>query len=340
MTGAEPHVPAGEADSRSYGSLSYTTDLQSPVPIPPAEKGLQTIVAEPWLSISKETPALSQMANNIVLEGPAFDRDGDILLVEVYGGRVLRVRPDRSLSVIVPQNPYGSAGIGIHKDGRLFVAGVGDMQQGGCIYAVRPDGSDEEMIVAPHKGYIPDDLVFDRDGGFYFTDFRGNGADPAGGVFHVAPDMKTVTPIMVNLAMPNGIALSPDGKILWVGETGRNFLHRIELSSPTTIALHGTTVPYHFTGAHADSMRVDDDGNLYVALIGSGRVLVFNAKGVPIGSILVAGRDQGRFLYTTSMAIKPDTNELYIVGSDIDGREAMIFRCGAFAKAATLFSHM
>lgn len=339
MTSAESYIQAVEAGSQSYAALSYNPDIQSPVLIPPAEKGLQTVVAEPWLKISNETPALSRLDNKIVLEGPAFDRDGHLLFVEVYGGRVMRVSPDRDVSILVPKNLYGSAGIGIHKDGRIFVAGVGDLQQGGCVFAVQPDGSGEEIIIAPDNGYIPDDLVFDSEGGFYFTDYRGNNANPSGGAFYVSPDMKTVAPIMLNLAMPNGIALSPDGKILWVGETGRNLLHRIELSSPTTIALHGTTIPYHFTGAHADSMRVDNDGNLYVALIGAGRVLVFNSKGVPIGQVLVPGRDQGRFLYTTSMAIKPGTKELYIVGSDIDGREAMIFRCGSFAKAPILFSH-
>lgn len=339
MTGENSSAQELSAESIAYSSLLYNSDIQSPVLIPPAEKCLQTVVAQPWLSISKETPALAPIENNIVLEGPAFERDGNLLMVEVYGGRVMRVSPERHLAVVVPANPYGSAGIAVHKDGRIFVAGVGDMRRGGCIYAVQPDGSGLEFIVGPDKGHIPDDLVFDREGGFYFTDFKGNNADPAGGVFYVSPDFKTVTPIILNLSMPNGIALSPDGKILWVSETARNSLHRIELSSPTTIALHGTTIPYHFTGAHVDSMRVDADGNVYVAIIGGGRVLAFNSRGVPIGQILVAGRDEGRFLYTTSLAIKPDSKEVYIVGSDIDGREARIFRCGSFANALTLFSH-
>lgn len=336
MLGEQSHIQAG---SQSYESLAYTPDIQSAVPIPPAERGLQAIVAEPWLQISNQTPGLSQLDNAVILEGPSFDRDGNLLVVEVYGGRVLRVSPDREVSVVVPKNAYGSAGIGIHKDGRIFVAGVGDIQSGGCVYATQPDGSREEFIVAPDKGYIPDDLVFDSEGGFYFTDYRGNSADPAGGVLYVSPDRKTITPILPNLSMPNGVALSPDGTILWVSETGRNLLHRIVLASPTTIAVHGTRIPYHFVGANVDSMRVDNDGNVYAALFGGGRVLVFNPEGVPIGQVLVPGRDEGRYLYTTSIAIKPGTSELYIVGSDPDGSNGMIFRCGAFAKAMVLYSH-
>lgn len=326
-------VPALAQETPSYPALVHRPDDTSVVPIPPAEKGLQTIVAAPWLPISAKTPGLSEMDNAIILEGPAFDRNGNLLMTEVQGGRVMQVSPDRAVTIVVPKSRAGSAGIAIHKDGRLFIAGVGDMRRDGSIFSVRPDGSDKRLIVAPDKGFIPDDLVLDDKGGIYFTDFRGNNEDPIGGVYYIAPDLATITPVLTKLSMPNGLALSPDGKTLWVGETGRNRLHRVELASPTTIALFGTTIPYHFTGVHADSIRVDGEGNVYVALMGAGRVLVFDPKGVPIGQILVPGRDKGRFLYTSSVAIKPGTKELYIMAAEISGENAMIFRCEAFAEA-------
>lgn len=329
----------GQQAPSSYPTLAYPAEGRSAVPIPPAERGLPTVVAEPWLGISSTTPGLAGMDNNIILEGPAFDRDGNLLVVEVVGGRVMRISPDREVRIVVPKNALGSAAIAVHKDGRLFVAGVGDLKAGGSVYAARADGSAKETIIPADQGYIPDDLVFDSQGGFYFTDFRGNNDKPVGGVFYVSPDMKTITPVLSNLSMPNGIALSPDGKILWVGETGRNRLHRVELSEPTMIGLFGTTIPHHFAGVHADSIRVDGDGNVYVGLMGAGRVLVFDPKGVPIGQILVPGRDQGKFLYTSSLAIRPGTNELFITASEVDGSQAMVFRAGALAKAPTLFSH-
>jgi lactonase len=320
-------------------SLVYPGGARPVVPIPPGEQGLQTVTAEPWLPISKKTPGLSGLTNNIILEGPAFDRDGNLLVVEVFGGRVMRISPNRKVSIIVPKNKLGSAAIAIHKDGRLFIAGVGDMKVGGSVFEVKADGSGQKTVISADNGYIPDDLVFDSQGGFYFTDFRGTSNDPVGSAFYMSPDMKTVTPVLSNLSIPNGVALSPDGKTLWIGETGRGLLHRVQLSGPSTIALQGTAVPYHFVGSIADSIRVDGDGNVYVGLMGAGRVLVLDPKGVPIGQILVPGRDRGKFLYTSSIAIKPGTNELYITASDIDGQESMIFRSGAFAKAPTLFSH-
>jgi len=68
--------------------------------------------------------------------------------------------------------------------------------------------------------------------------------------------------------------------------------------------------------------------------------MVFNPKGIPIGQVLLPGRDEGHHLRTTSMALRPGTNELLIVTSDGDGgRGATIFRAGAFAKALPLFGN-
>jgi lactonase len=87
-------------------------------------------------------------------------------------------------------------------------------------------------------------------------------------------------------------------------------------------------------------MRGDNDGNLYVAMYGQGRVLVFNRNGIPIGQVLLPGREEGHDLESTSMAIKPGTNDLYIVTTDSEGGQgATIFHAKTFAKALQLYSH-
>ena len=48
-----------------------------------------------------------------------------------------------------------------------------------------------------------------------------------------------------------------------------------------------------------DSVCIDSDDNLYVAMYGQGRVLVFNKRGYPIGQILMPGRDEGKMLRST-----------------------------------------
>src|SRR3954471_10142288 len=140
-----------------------------PVPIPPSERGLQTVVAEPWFQVSDK---------GLVLEGPAFDRDGNLLFCDVSGGRVLRLTPDKRLSTVVSLDRLGPGGLAVHKDGRIFIAAM-DLAKGvGSILAVEPDGSGMRTVVPPEAGYMPNDLVFEARGGFYFTDFRGASTKP------------------------------------------------------------------------------------------------------------------------------------------------------------------
>ncbi|WP_244478451.1 SMP-30/gluconolactonase/LRE family protein [Methylobacterium sp. Leaf113] len=312
------------------GALAYGARTRGPVPIPPGERDLQSVVAQPWFKVSDE---------GIPLEGPSFDRGGDLLFTDAGTGRVLRLTPDRRLTTVVPSNALNLGGLAIHRDGRIFAAGTGGFKRG-SIVSVRPDGTDMRTVIPSEAGYVVNDLVFDAEGGFYFTDFRGTSTDPKGGAYYVARDLKTVTPILPNLALANGVALSPDGKTLWVTEFGRNLLHRVDLADATTPTPLGITVAYHFTGPAPDSMRTDSDGNLYVALYGQGRVLAFNRNGIPIGQVLLPGRDDGHILRSTSMALRPGTDELLIVTNDgTGGQGSTIFHARAFAKALPLFSH-
>jgi len=197
-----------------------------------------------------------------------------------------------------------------------------------------------QTIVPVTAGYTSNDLVFDARGGIYFSDFRGISTKPDGGAYYVSPDSKTITLVLPHLAMANGIALSSDGNDLWITEFSRNFLHRVKLADATIIAPFGTAIAYQFPGPAPDSMRADNDGNLYVAMYGQGRVLVFNKSGIPIGQVLLPGRDGGHNLESTNMAIRPGTNDLYIVTNDGKGGQgATIFHAKVFARALPLYSH-
>ena len=312
-------------------SNTYDASTKGPVPIPPAERDLHTVLAEPWLKVSEE---------GLALEGPAFDRAGNLLFLEIYGGRVFKVDADKRLTTLIAKNDIVPAGLAIHKDGRIFLAGVGNLKTGGSVIAFSPDGERRQTILPKEAGYLVDDLVFDHRGGFYFSDFKGSATQPDGGVYYASADHKTITPVLPHLAVANGVALSPDGKYLWVTEFSRNLLYRVQLVDATTVPPLGTAVAYQFTGPYPDSLRVDADGNVYAAMYEQGRVLIFNPHGMPIGQILVPGREKGHFLRTTSLAIKPGTNEVYIVASDGDaGQGAMIFRAPGFAQAHLLYSH-
>jgi lactonase len=321
------HIQQGEAAL----TLKYDSQTRGPVPIPPSERGLQTAIAEPWFKVSREP---------MVLEGPAFERSGDLLFCDVSGRRVLRLTPHNQLSTVIHLSDGAPGGLAVHKDGRIFIAAMNIATRTGFIVSVEPDGTKMQTIVPVTAHYMPNDLVFDTHGGLYFSDFRGISTEPTGGAYYVSPDAKTIMTVLPHLAMANGIALSPTGKELWVTEFSRNLLHRVQLVDPTTIAPFGTAIAYQFTGPAPDSMRSDSDGNLYVAMYGQGRVLVFNSNGIPIGQVLLPGRDEGHNLQSTNMAIKPGTNDLLIVTSDGNGGQgATIFHAKTFAKALPLYSH-
>jgi lactonase len=137
-------------------ALAYDAQTRGPVPIPPSERGLQAVVAEPWFKVSDA---------GLVLEGPAFDRDGNLLFCDVSGRRVLRLTPDRRLSTVVTLDQLSPGGLAVHKDGRIFIAAMNLDKGIGSILAVQPDGSGMRAIIPPEAGYMPNDLVFDTQGG-------------------------------------------------------------------------------------------------------------------------------------------------------------------------------
>lgn len=261
------------------GELAYRPDIQGPFPIPPGERGLATVTAQPYFKVSDK---------GLQLEAASFDRQGNLLFVDVFGGTIFKLTPGKQLSTVLPAN----------------------------------------------------DLVFDAHGGFYFTDFRGSTTEPIGGVYYVAPDFRTITPILRNMAIANGVCLSPDGKVLWATELSAGKLHKVELASPTKIAPFGTAIPYYFNGFAPDSMRSDADGNVYVAMYSQGRVLAFNPNGIAIGQILLPKRESGHNLRSTSVGFFPGSNEMVILTNDGNGGEgSWIFRARGFAKGTTLYSH-
>lgn len=69
--------------------------------------------------------------------------------------------PERQLSIVLKENSFGASGLAVHKDGRIFIASVGDMQRG-SVRAIEPNGTREQMIVAPDAGFLVNDLVFDN----------------------------------------------------------------------------------------------------------------------------------------------------------------------------------
>jgi lactonase len=299
---------------------------QKKMPLPPDLANLPVIEAEPWCQIEQD----------LFLEGPAFDREGQLFVTAPHNGQIFKITPRKKVSLIFNRPKVEVDGLAFHRDGRLFAACIS-----GEIMVMSPDG-EVNLLHPKYQGQNlrMNDLVFDTQGNFYVTHFKGTVAEPTGAVFRISSDGRTVQCVLGNLASPNGISLSPEGNRLWVGETGRNTVLRITLLADgiTPDPIDGVNVACYLSGCPGpDSNKVDEEGNLYQCLIYQGRAIVLNRHGVPIANVLIPGRDEGLHLQTSNMAFKPGTREGYIIAGGRGG--AWIYRFEGLARGVTLYSH-
>jgi len=240
-------------------------------------------------------------------EGPVVLPDGNVLVVEVLGGRLTRIAPD-GIKTVVADTGGGPNGAAIAPDGRCFICNNGGMGPSaspdmlipteapldtppGCIQAVDLDTGRVETIFAHNAAtpfWGPNDLVFDNAGGFWFTDYgRDRGRiRQRGAVYYAKADGSAITEAIFPLDSPNGIGLSPDFTALYVAETMTGHLWRFRLSSAGIIDRSqgqfpsgGTIIGRAGAGKFLDSMAVDGAGNICCASPGHGDILVFPPEG-------------------------------------------------------------
>jgi len=302
---------------------------KSLVPLPPELAKLPTIKAEPWVLVENDP--------NILLEGPAFDRQGNLFVTSIFDSRLFKITPAKNITPILLPDGLLPDGIAIHKDGRLFIACLS-----GRVVAVNADGSNlTDLPKYNGKPASANDLVFDQNGNLYVTDFTGTVAEPTGGVYRFSDNYTKVEPVIQRLASANGVGIAPEGNVLWVSETCRNEILHIELLADgiSINPIAGVTIPCRFSGGPggSDSLKIDVEGNVYQCMIFQGRAVILNNRGIPVANVVIPGRDKGKHLTTSNLAFKPGTDEAYITAGGDGG--AWIYRFRGLAQGLTLYSH-
>lgn len=215
-------------------------------------------------------------------EGPAMGPDGllyfsDITFTDGSGmqaGYIWRVDPETRRAEIW-RSPSGmSNGLAWDAAGRL-VAALGADFGGRAIVRTDPATGRSVILAGLYEGRrlnSPNDLVLDRRGRIYFTDPRYVGHEPleqpVEGVYRIDPDGSVVR-IADDAGKPNGVAVSPDGRTLYVASvdaprTGFNALQAWDLADDGSVSNLRTLVDFR-PDAGPDGMAVDADGNLYLA---------------------------------------------------------------------------
>jgi gluconolactonase len=241
------------------------------------------------------------------LEGPVFDDAGNLYVSDIPWGRVFRIDTAGQWSLVAEYDgePNGLKFL----DARTLL--VTDYKNG----LMRLDVATGE--VTPHlqrrnserfKGV--NDLVFDAAGNLYFTDQGQTGLhDPTGRLYRLRPDGQ-LDLLLANVPSPNGVALSPDGKLLYLAVTRGNCVWRVPLLPDGSVA----KVSQFFTSygpSGPDGLAVDAQGRVLVANPGLGHVWVLNGRAEPVEVLRgVAGSS------TTNLTFGgPDRRTLYVTDS-------------------------
>jgi gluconolactonase len=263
------------------------------------------------------------------LEGPAFDRAGNLYCVDLAHGRIFRIDPSGEWALFAEYEGKPN-GLKIHRDGRIFVA---DGQHG--VLAFDPDSGASEVIVDRYDDEKFDglnDLFFADNGDLFFTDPGSSSLGATTGrVFRLGAD-GALELIMEGLAYPNGLVLDAPQTTLYVAITHtlsvyRTLLHRHDgrYRWRNFLQLSGGL-------AGPDGMALDEQGTIAVVHAGFGTVWLFSELGEPIGRIRSCAG-----IRTTNLAYGgADRRSLYIT----EAADGVILRARLDVPGRVMYSHL
>ena len=240
------------------------------------------------------------------LEGPSFDRDGNLYVVDIAHGRVFRISPAGVFGLVADYDGEPN-GLKIDRDGRVFIAdyrnGLMQLDPGrGAVTALLDRRWSERF-----KGL--NDLFFAANGDLYFTDQGQTGLhDPTGRVYRLTGEARLET-LIDTVPSPNGLVMDLAESALLVAATRGNAVWRLPLMPDGTASKVGIFIQLSGGPGGPDGMALDAAGNLAVAHAGLGSVWVFDPHGEPLWRIrscagrmttnLAYGGADGRTLFIT-----------------------------------------
>ncbi|MBM86477.1 MAG: gluconolactonase [Rhodospirillaceae bacterium] len=242
------------------------------------------------------------------LEGPAFDREGNLYVVNIPFGEIFRISLAGEFDVVAQYDGWPN-GLKVHKDGSLYVA---DYKNG--IMRVDPISGAVETVIDHRwsEGFHGcNDLHFAANGDIYFTDQGQSGVHEATGRVYRYTTGGRLERLIANGPSPNGLVLNPQESILYIGMTRGNAAWRVPLLPDGTTTKVGIYI--QLSGGHGgpDGLAMDIEGGLLICHAGLGTVWHFDPLGEPLHRIRSC---EG--LMTTNLAFGgTDNKTIYITES-------------------------
>jgi gluconolactonase len=239
-------------------------------------------------------------------EGPVWSREGFLIFSDYSKDRLYTYAPGGKPEVY-RENSHGANGNAMDRQGRLY----------SCEYKAR------RVTRTDRKGHIevladkfegkrfnaPNDIVVRRDGHVYFTDPLFTPLDRRDldfyGVYHITPKGQ-IEAIARMKTRPNGVTLSPDGKILYVANTDERNIRAYDLDRNGRASNERIAIANLPGGP--DGIRTDVKGNIYIAARG---VVVYSRGGEELGRIAVPVNPRNLAFGDADM------KTLYLVGNSI-----------------------
>ena len=285
--------------------------------------GIEVVRLDPALdAVIAPGTTIEKVASGFVFaEGPMW-HEGRLWFSDVGGNKMYATTTDGQTTVLIDHAggldsypagmPKGSNGMATDKDGSVLMT-----QHGVRRIARLDDHQKPSTFLDRFEGKrfnSPNDLVFAPDGSLWFTDppygLSGQDRDPAkelpfNGVYRYAKG-KLTAPIR-DLARPNGIGLTSDGKTLYVANSGPEmFVQKYDVAADGTVSNGSRFIEYPGTAQDVpDGLKVDSANNLWTS--GPGGIRIISPAGKVLGQIKLpevaanmAWADGGKTLYVTA----------------------------------------
>lgn len=263
------------------------------------------------------------------LEGPSFDRDGNLYVTDIPFGRVFRVSAQGTFTLVAEYDGEPN-GLKIHRDGRIFIT---DYKHG--IMLLDPTSGQVTPVLERRwserfKGV--NDLFFAASGDLYFTDQGQTGLhDPTGRLYRLTPAGRLEL-LADRFPSPNGLVANPEETALFVAVTRGNAIWRVPLLPDGSTSKVGLFIQLSGSLGGPDGLAVDEAGNLAVAHAGLGAVWLFDRLGQPLYRVRSCAG-----LLTTNLAYGgAGRKTLYITESE----SGSILRATLPVSGRPMFSHM